>query len=1008
MVWGISWQKNKLEIKDYIFLAHATTNNRATMKLEDLDTESVIQIGQTKFVYIGNNRYAQIKPTCHSRVWDFTYTGSAQTFTVPMNGTYKIELWGAQGAKADSGEDGGRGGYTSGQISLTKGMNLFVYVGNQGTTKINAWNGGGVCHQHNSSYCGSSGGGATDVRLTEGVWDNAASLKSRIMVAGGGGGAGAREYFTTPGAGGGLNGYDSAGVNSWQPSLGATQVAGGYNLYTTSSYIDDTYGSFGMAPQVDNNTCCGAGGGSGWYGGGGGCGSSAGGGSSYISGHTGCVAITSLADSTPKSGCTTGTTNKSCSLSPTGYSFTDTVMIDGLGYSWTNTKGSLQAMPNPAGGAYAHGTGHTGNGYARITYLPSDCNGLVCGAHSHTNPDKPFQCDCDAGYFASTTGSTFYTTTGGSCSYQKYCSGSNVTGPVYTTSAPSSCTCKSGYYGNTEGTTFTTTATGNCVPCATDTAYNSTVKRCIATTMQAFTPAMCADFPNPSSSTGYTSVGSLKDTRDNRFYTVRKYADGRCWLAENLKFGSNCTATKYDVTSSQTGYVGTYNGYAYLGLCRLHKDSAYDGYLYNWEAVMNNSTAVYNGTYDNRVNGTTLAAHDICPLGWHVPSGGINGEWLSLVNSFGDGSAPSFLRTTGANAWNSTNLSTMAGETHGQNLWTSQVGTAAGWWSSTNKTQSEVYGVWAASDTYAGATNTHLKNLGIPVRCISDVECGSHAQYNADTQTCTCDKDWFVDENGTTSFISAGTYFSCNYRKCGTGTTGGYSATTCSCVSGKYADALGKRSVDSAIGTCNYNKYCTGLGTKITYATTAPSSCSCLPRHYTGSNCTGTSTTVNGTCGYFKYIPANNGTDKCTARTNCDSTSGGFCWGEIYSDVTYANRNKCASGYSLPTYDNIKLAAQNLNCKPYGSTTLSYNFDCDFEDEDLNFMGGTFSVDWDGIPGKSEYWLSGTSPYSSGNTCNTPVATIIWYGRIYITCYGENSSLAVRCIKNQSLGVNMS
>ena len=44
-------------------------------------------------------------------------------------------------------------------------------------------------------------------------------------------------------------------------------------------------------------------------------------------------------------------------------------MIDGAGYSWTNTKGSLQAMPNPSGGNYASGVGHSGNGYARITYL---------------------------------------------------------------------------------------------------------------------------------------------------------------------------------------------------------------------------------------------------------------------------------------------------------------------------------------------------------------------------------------------------------------------------------------------------------------------------------------------------------------------------------------------------------------------------------------------------------------------------------------------------------------
>ena len=44
-------------------------------------------------------------------------------------------------------------------------------------------------------------------------------------------------------------------------------------------------------------------------------------------------------------------------------------MIDGTGYSWTTSKGSQERMPNPTGGNYALGVGHTGNGYARITYL---------------------------------------------------------------------------------------------------------------------------------------------------------------------------------------------------------------------------------------------------------------------------------------------------------------------------------------------------------------------------------------------------------------------------------------------------------------------------------------------------------------------------------------------------------------------------------------------------------------------------------------------------------------
>ena len=95
-----------------------------------------------------------------------------------------------------------------------------------------------------------------------------------------------------------------------------------------------------------------------------------GGGSSYISGHTGCVAITSATDATPKSGCTQGTTDNSCSIHYSKKKFTNTLIIDGGGYTWTNdekSKARTNLMPMPSGGTYASGIGHIGNGSAKIT-----------------------------------------------------------------------------------------------------------------------------------------------------------------------------------------------------------------------------------------------------------------------------------------------------------------------------------------------------------------------------------------------------------------------------------------------------------------------------------------------------------------------------------------------------------------------------------------------------------------------------------------------------------------
>lgn len=271
------------------------------------------------------NANATLTANWVAEVTTFSYTGGSQTFTVQKSGNYKIELWGAQGKDAtDPAYLGGKGGYTSGTIYLAKNENLYVYVGAKG-----------VLFNGSSNYDVYYGGGATDVRLVGDVpWNNSGSLNTRIMVAGGGGGCYPFNYWSCQIAGGLI-----AGVSAY--SGPATQISGaGFGTATSS-------------------------GGGGYYGGI----SGGAGGSSYISGHTGCVAITSASSSTPKTGCTTGTTDNSCSIHYSGKVFTNTIMIDGNGYGWTNIQNSYQLMPNPAGGTYSMGVGNSGNGYAKITYI---------------------------------------------------------------------------------------------------------------------------------------------------------------------------------------------------------------------------------------------------------------------------------------------------------------------------------------------------------------------------------------------------------------------------------------------------------------------------------------------------------------------------------------------------------------------------------------------------------------------------------------------------------------
>lgn len=310
-------------------------------------------------------------------VAEFSYTGSYQEFTAPSTANYQIELWGASGG---SENNGGYGGYTKGVIKLNQNEKIYIYVGEQGkrtTEKTGAsatFNGGGAGGDPGSTIStyvgGPSGGGATDVRLVSGAWNDQTSLSSRIMVAGGGGG----RNDSTTGHAGGLSAYDGIVTNSsWESSRGikGTQTSG--NAFGIGGAGDQGGGTSGY--------CSGeGGGGGGYYGGTGGIDTAGncydvggGGGSSYISGHTGCVAITSENNLTPKGVCYEGTTDNSCSIHYSGKYFIDTLMIDGAGYTWTNAKASTvgtNLMPDPTiiDGTYTSGQGNIGNGYARITY----------------------------------------------------------------------------------------------------------------------------------------------------------------------------------------------------------------------------------------------------------------------------------------------------------------------------------------------------------------------------------------------------------------------------------------------------------------------------------------------------------------------------------------------------------------------------------------------------------------------------------------------------------------
>ena len=190
-----------------------------------------------------------------STVNTYSYTGSEQEYTVPEDGYYKIECWGAQGGTYQYAV-GGKGAYTKGIIKLSKGEKLYVYVGEcyNGARETMCYNGGGSgSYASLGNTTNTNGGGATDIRLINGNWNNFNSLKSRIMVAAGGGGGcdnGSEYNYSYGGYAGALQGGNGsiikvAGYGELNQTIGATQILGGQNNSASVLSLSGVFGKGG-------------------------------------------------------------------------------------------------------------------------------------------------------------------------------------------------------------------------------------------------------------------------------------------------------------------------------------------------------------------------------------------------------------------------------------------------------------------------------------------------------------------------------------------------------------------------------------------------------------------------------------------------------------------------------------------------------------------------------------------------------------------------------------------
>ena len=177
--------------------------------------------------------------TARAVPFDFTYTGSLVTFTVPTTDSYQILAFGAQGGSGTNvfgvTGPGGLGAEIGGDFALAGGEIIQIAVGGAGRDNVGGGGGGSfVVGPGNAPLIiagGGGGGGAALMTALSGqgglTGPNGGGLNGGTGGNGGGGGAGVGGSGGGGFFSGGGNGFNSTGGGAF-PDLAGGLIGGGF------------------------------------------------------------------------------------------------------------------------------------------------------------------------------------------------------------------------------------------------------------------------------------------------------------------------------------------------------------------------------------------------------------------------------------------------------------------------------------------------------------------------------------------------------------------------------------------------------------------------------------------------------------------------------------------------------------------------------------------------------------------------------------------------------------
>ena len=257
------------------------------------------------------------------------------------------------------------------------------------------------------------------------------------------------------------------------------------------------------------------------------------------------------------------------------------------------------------------------------------------------------------------------------------------------------------------------------------------------------------------------TVTALTDTRDNDTYAVAKLADGKCWIIENLRLDDTPELSAsnthdpslpiinvYDETNPTTSnHLSetidpddipwcTFNTATCITHSMMNTNnttlftnntaSSYSptsnvygyGNHYNWY-----SATAGHGKHGNNYGSSFTAPGDICPAGWHLPTGkNTSGDFGVLDIALGGTGAESTPSTTGATmslAYRSyPNNFVYSGGLNGAPI-TGRNYYGIYWSASGNESDYAYNAYLEDTDVYPGTYGFSFKYVGYSVRCIA-------------------------------------------------------------------------------------------------------------------------------------------------------------------------------------------------------------------------------------------------------------------------------------------------